>query len=472
MKVLFLSLPKSSSDTPESQPLFKTPPTTHLWLAALLLRDGHQVAFVDAIAHSLSPEQIYAEVEREAPDIVGVTVFTCAFHNVVRISEGIKARFPAIKIFAGGYHVNSVPEDFRRDCFDFAFIGEAEKTLPEVMTRLEAKATDFKDIPGLVHFDKTLGEWCSRPPAPFIQNFDDHPILPYEMVLANGYNSWWTTDQSKKHSFMATVTGKGCPMACSFCDISKTEGMKYRCMSAERVLQEIGRMVELGITHIEFRDPFFTVNTARVKDIAQGIIDHGYKIEWGFSTTARKIKDMELLKLLKRSGCRFVFVGIESGDPAILMREKKLTHQQAIDTIGAIKSAGIDVHCSFIFGLEGDTKASMEQTLQFAKVLSPTTASFSIAVPYPGTAIWDSYLEKGWIKTKDWSHYGGDEPVFETPEISAEDLKTMFTRAHHSFYFRPSYILRRLFKLRSLSEFRRSAVIAWNLLFDAFAYKR
>ena len=141
------------------------------------------------------------------------------------------------------------------------------------------------------------------------------PLLPYDMVLKNQYNTWWTVIDPKKHKYMATVTGKGCPVNCSFCDVTKTEGLYYRAMSPQRVVKEFAHMYfNLGITHIEIRDPFFTIDIDRVRKISQGLIDEGIKVEWGCSSTAQRIKDLDLLKLMRKSGCRFIFVGIESGN--------------------------------------------------------------------------------------------------------------------------------------------------------------
>jgi radical SAM superfamily enzyme YgiQ (UPF0313 family) len=473
MKVMFISLPKYIASGHNLKPLFRTPPTTHLWLAALLLREGHSVVILDGIARNMSLEQILDEIEREKPDAVGFTVFTSGYPDVVQVASQVKLRFPGVLVLAGGYHVNSVPEDFERECFDFSFIGEAERTLVEVLRRLESHETNFKDVPGLVHFDKDGQKWSRTPAAPFILDFDDHPILPYEMVLDNGYDPWWVAANPSKNKFMATITGKGCPMECSFCDISKTEGMRYRCMGAERVLQELEYMhFRLGITHVEFRDPFFTINTGRVKDIAQGIIDRGIKIEWGFSTTLRKLKDPEFLALLKRAGCRFIFIGIESGNPEILMREKKVTKQQARDVMAMVKRSGLQTHCSFIFGLEGDTEETIQQTIDFSLDLSPTTASFCLAMPYPGTALFNSYMEKGYIKTTDWSKYDGGEGIFETPDLTPALIEKYLKIAHSKFYGRPSYIFQKLMTVRSFHEFFFMAKVAINILVDFRSYKR
>jgi len=388
------------------------------------------------------------------------------------MAKRIKEQFPKILIAVGGYHVNSVASDFYLDCIDYIFTGEGEYSLLELMNRLDAGDESREGILGLIYRDPS-GNWVVNPPQEFITNLDNMPTLPYEMILNNGYTIWWTVIDPKRHKCMATITGKGCPMKCSFCDISKTEGVKYRAMSVERVIEEISYMSQLGITHIDFRDGCFTTDIKRVKKIAQEIINSGLKVEWGCNSTIRDIKNTDslFLKLLYDSGCRSLFFGIESGNPDILKREKKVTPEQVYKVIKMTQKAGIKAHCSFIFGLEGETEETMKQTIDMALRLNSQTVSFSIAAPYPGTKLYDSYKEKGYIKTFNWKLYGGEEPVFETEAISPKMLKSFLVTAHKKFYFRPSYIWKLLQSVRSYREIKNYISIALKMLFNTTSYK-
>ena len=167
-----------------------------------------------------------------------------------------------------------------------------------------------------------------------------------------------------------------------------------------------------------------------------------------------------------------MFVGVESGNPEILMREKKVTREQVLDVVTMIKRSGIQVHCSFIFGLDGETEETMKQTIAYALELRPTSASFSIAVPYPGTHLFDVYSSKGYIKTCDWGQYGGETPVFETEALTKEKLTRYLVQAHRRFYFRPSYVLERLRTVRSMRQFWQYASVAFHMVFDVLSYKR
>lgn len=472
MKISLISLPKNIAEGAIRKTVFKSPPVTHLWLASILMKDGHEVDIVDALTEGKDIAAVIEHLKAEKPDLIGFTVFTSAFHDVLYAAKAVKEALPSALTAVGGYHVNSIPEDFQKDYIDLVFIGETEFSVLELANRFDAGNFSREDIPGLMYFDAATQTWKNNVPAPFRQEFDDQPLLPYHKILHNNYNTWWTTIDHRKHKYMATVTGRGCPMGCSFCDITKTEGAKYRAMSTERVLLELEHMQSLGITHVEFRDPFFTANTRRVNEIAQGMIDRGIKIEWGCSSTIRKIQGREQLRLLYNAGCRFLFFGVESGNPDILYREKKVSPEKVIEVVKMTRQEKIQAHCSFIFGLEGETPETLQQTLDLSIRLNPSSASYSIAIPYPGTAQYNSYKAKGYITTYDWRYYGTEEPVFETPELSKEILKEMLDRAHRKFYFRPRYVWQRFLALTSFQEFMNHASIASRMLVDVTAYKR
>jgi radical SAM superfamily enzyme YgiQ (UPF0313 family) len=473
LKILFIALPKDISVAGEKASSIKSPPTTFIWLSGILIDQGHDASILDANTLCLNEEEIIRELERQNPDIVGFTVFTSCYPDILYMAKKVREKFPLIKIAVGGYHVNGVATDFMNDSFDLIFKGEAETSLLETMNRLGKGEDSYDGIPGLIYFDKKKADWVENPPADYIADFDDMPLLPYDKVLNNQYNTWWTVIDPKKHKYMATVTGKGCPVNCSFCDVTKTEGLYYRSMCPQRVVKEFAHMYfNLGITHIEIRDPFFTIDLDRVRKISQGLIDEGVKVEWGCSSTAQRIKDLDLLKLMRKSGCRFIFVGIESGNPEILKREKNVSPEQVFNTVNLIRKAGIQSHCSFIFGLEGENETTLNETLNFALALDPDTASFSIAMPLPGTQLFNSYKEKGYINTFDWKDYGGDKSVFETEDLSSKLLETYVVKAHRKFYFRPSYIFKRLLSVRSFGEIKLYVTMGFNMIFDVMAYKR
>ena len=461
MKVLFISLPHKIEFGEKINQVFKSPPITHLWLAANLEKEGHSVTILDALALGMTFDQIINEIEKEAPQIIGFTVFTSGYNDVMFAARRIKEKFIDIKIAVGGYHVNSLPSEFQHDYIDYIFVGEAEYDFVDLANGLDAGNLKKENIKNMVFYDSNIGEWVANEVREFRVDMDNQPLLPYEKILGNGYTTWWTTINPSHQKYMATISGRGCALDCSFCDISKTEGLRYRCMSSERVIEEIEYMSSLGITHIEFRDPFFTADMGRVVKIAEGLIKKNLKVEWGCSSTVQKMRDSKTLKLMYDSGCRFLFFGVESGNPEILKREKKVTPEKVANVIRMTKDAGIAAHCSFIFGLEGEDESTMKETLNLALKLKPSTASFSFACPYPGTAMYDSYVEKGYLTTEDWRKYDGHEPVFQTEQISKELLKKIFKKSSFTFLLQTVFFVRPLGRHKLLQGIS-SPCINWH----------
>jgi hypothetical protein len=149
--------------------------------------------------------------------------------------------------------------------------------------------------------------------------------------------------------------------------------------------------------------------------------------------------DAELLKRMKRAGCRLIHFGVESGSQRVLdSTNKKITLEAIRRGIRLTKEAGIETACFFMFGFPGERASEMEETLAFAKELNPTYASFHAVTPYPGTSIGQvaKPLQNGPDGEMSFPPYCPDhDPLF---------LDAMVRRAYLSYYLRLSYILSRL----------------------------
>jgi len=327
-------------------------------------------------------------------------------------------------------------------------------------------AGDLRKVKGLAW--KESNEIVTTERRPYSQKFDEMPLLPYEKINKNQYRPWWFS-HTKKDKFMTTVTSKGCPMQCIFCDIAKTEGTKFRCMSAARVIREVEYLYyEMGVNQLEFLDALFTTNKKRVKDICRMLIEKNIAIDWACSSTILHADDLEMLEMMSRSGCRMIFFGVESGNTDMIRKFKKVSLDLVTKVVGMTKSAGIRSHASFILGLPGETKETMSETVKYAKELGADSVSFSIAIPYKGTELYDIYKEK--IFVSDYRKFEG-RAVFEVPEYSPQYLENMVINAHRRFYFRPKYVISRLRSIRSMSELGAHFEVGVNLLQRKLRYK-
>ncbi len=465
-KIQFISPPKGLEGGQVKAPFYSNPPMAFLWLAGYLESKGVDCNIVDAYTTVRNISEILNEIEEYRPDVIGLSVFTIAAYDNLYLAEKIRERFPEIIIVFGGYHVNHYYDDIlKNEAVDFCILGEGEVSLWELVECLN-HGGDLSKVQGIVW--KEDGQIKETVVRSFRQRLDNMPVLPYEKVMINNYKPW-CFKRRKNNAFMTVVTSKGCPMQCIFCDIGKTEGKRFRCMSALRVLEEIEHLYyNLGINQIEFLDALFTTKSNRIREICRMIIERKIDIEWACSSSILHSNDIEMLELMKMSGCKAIFYGVESGNAQMLKEIKKVTIDTVKRVVSLTKSVGIQAHTSFILGLPGETKDRMQETVEFAKELAPSSVSFSVAIPYKGTKLFEIYKEK--IFVTDYRKFEGSA-VFRVPEYTPQYLESMVVEAHREFYLRPRYILSRIRDIRGWRDFWAHMEVAINLLRGNLSYK-
>ena len=465
-KIQFISPPRGLEGGQVKAPFYSTPPMAFLWLAGYLESKGVDCHIVDAYTSMLDIREILHEIENYQPDIVGLSVFTIAVYDNLYLAKKIRESFPNIIIVFGGYHVNHYYDEILNSgTVDFCILKEGEVSLWELIECLNYD-DDLSKVKGIVWNED--GQIRKTGDRAFCQKLDCMPILPYEKIMRNNYKPW-CFKRGKNNIFMTAVTSKGCPMQCIFCDIGRTEGKKFRYMSAWRVLAEIEHLIsKFGVNQIEFLDALFTTRKNRVKEICKMIIERRINIEWACSSSILHANDIEMLELMKMSGCKMIFYGVESGNAQLIKKVKKVTIDAVKKVVGMTRDVGICAHTSFIFGLPGETKETMQETVKFAIELDPDSVSFSVATPYKGTELYDIYKEN--IFVSDHRRFEASA-VFSVPEYPPQYLEAMIVEAHRKFYLRPKYVLKRLGNIGSWKDLCAHVEIAINLLRGKICYK-
>jgi radical SAM superfamily enzyme YgiQ (UPF0313 family) len=249
-----------------------------------------------------------------------------------------------------------------------------------------------------------------------------------------------------KHPYVSLYTGRGCRSKCTFCLWPQTVGgHRYRVRSAENVLAEIRWIKENmpEVKEIMFDDDTFTdtSNLPRVEAIARGMGELG--LTW--SCNAKANVPYKTLKVMKDNGLRLLLVGYESGDDQILLNIKKgLRTDIARRFTEDCRKLGILIHGTFILGLPGETKATIEKTIRFAKEINPHTIQVSLAAPYPGTSLYKQSVENGWLQENDAVNLVNDKGVqlaaISYPHLSKDEIFHSMEEFYKKFYFRPSKI--------------------------------
>jgi radical SAM superfamily enzyme YgiQ (UPF0313 family) len=222
-------------------------------------------------------------------------------------------------------------------------------------------------------------------------------------------------------------------------------GHRYRVRSAENVLAEVAwiRQNMPEVREVMFDDDTFTdsSNLARVEAIARGL----GKLGMTWSCNAKANVPYATLKIMKDNGLRLLLVGYESGDDMILRNIKKgLKTDIARRFTSDCRKLGIVIHGTFILGLPGETRETIQTTIDFAKEINPHTIQVSLAAPYPGTSLYKQALAEGWLREatgdKLVNEHGVQLAALSYPHLSSNEIFHSVELFYRQFYFRPAKI--------------------------------
>jgi len=436
------------------------PPLSLAWVAAIAEQAGHEVIIVDARTLDLSKEETLEVLEAFNPDIMGFMMTTYMFPDTLEWIKFLK-QYLKVPTLIGGYNLRVYPkESVSHPEIDFGVVEHAYYTIPALFKELESKDPNFSNVPGLVY---KKGENVVVTPHPQEIIFNEFPN-PARHLLPNELYAEFPTE---KKNFTVMVTSLGCPYDCKFCEASKTP---YNPRSPELVVEEIEECyLQHGIREIDIFDYEFTGIKSRVLEICRLLQDKKINIKWACRSRVDTV-DQELLEEMKRAGCSRIYFGLESGDQKILNGvSKKISIAQIQKTLGVCDSLGIKTLGFFLIGAPGDTKESIKKTIRFAKRLKLDYVQFSKCLAKPLTPLWKDLFKNG--ESDYWRNWiMGEETDRELPQpwtsLTNKEINTITRWAYISYYARPQYVLRQLYKLRSLSEFKRKVFAFFDMFFN------
>ena len=438
------------------------PPLNELYAATYSRQHGVFPIFLDAQSE---PDRYEKMVQARFENIFALVLMsaTQSFRRDVSLLERIKSIRPEIKTILFGSHPTFMPQySLQADAVDYIVRREPEQTLRELLAAL-SRNEDPSDLPGLGYKDAD-GAIHINPDRPFM-NLDDLPI-PDRSLLPKGVD--YFNPVVKKVPYTTMQTSRGCPGHCIFCTAPTFYGRRVRTRSAGSVLEELRQIKQMGFREVFFRDETFTAYENRNHEICEGILSENLDLAW-IANARVDMVDSTSLRLMKRAGCHMVKFGVESGNDEILRNYKKGTNQAQIrEAFAAAQSAGLDTHAHLVFGGPGETLETIDQTIRFVKDLNPTTASFGILTPYPGSELFDMVarehpeIKDGTDSNMDNLHVQGfyNESLCR---IEAPQLGRAVVRAYRKFYLRPTYLARRVLALRSIEEFMVLFVAGLNI---------
>ncbi|OIO34858.1 MAG: hypothetical protein AUJ70_00115 [Candidatus Omnitrophica bacterium CG1_02_40_15] len=420
------------------------PPLGLLYVAAMLEKSGEQVEIIDGEIESFTIRELALEAVKRKPDLIGVGATSVDFHLAKIFAEEIK-KCSDITVILGGPHATVLPDKVLQEnsCFDFLVRGEGEVTSVELVRVLKNSGkAGLKSVLGISY--KMGRDIIHNPDRPLF-NFQKDCVWPARHLLK--LNKYMFPSPKKGMRQMTVVQAtRGCPFGCIYC--YKMFGHVVRQRSISDVLAELKYVVrDLGCERVSFVDDTFTLDSSRVIELCEGIVKEKLKFGWICLARADTI-NTAMVKAMKAAGCDMISMGVESGNDAILKAIGKGENRaDFVNAFSILHNEGMTARASFILGLPGEARETIEETIRFSQELRVDRAFFNICTPYPKTLLWDiaengqalSFVDREFEYFTRWGN-----SVIELPGISAVDLKAYQRKAMIDFYCRPKIIFKHL----------------------------
>ena len=419
------------------------------YLAGYLLENGRKAEVIDEHIDPLSRQVLSRLLGKLSPPyIFGISTLTACAQRSYEIAGQIKHWYPDSAIILGGIHPTVLPEEaLGNTAVDFVVRGEGEGILLELYDAIKNRR-DCSGIKGLSY--KSGGKLIHNPPAelPVLDSFPPFPYHLFESGLG-------------KYNFSFISSSRGCPYECIFCSQRSISGKRFRYVSEEVVLGEIGLLINrYNQGHINFVDDNFTVDKQRVTSLCRGMIERGFqeKATFDCQTRADAVND-EILFLLRRAGFRVINYGLETASERLmLLLNKRETVAENIAAVKLTQKHGFGVSGTFIFGLPTETKIERWQSYRLAKDLDLDYVRFNNATPYPGTRLYEIAKSEGRLFVEDgWANLNACASLVQDsidasplPYLPAgcdeKELKKDIIKANLLFSLRPARVFKLLTK--------------------------
>ena len=466
MKILFLVPPETislESSVPKALEGGKGyyPKLGLLYVAAYYEREtGNRPVFIDCPPENVSQEELSRRVKEIQPDMVAMSIMTFNLLDALHTARILKRDHPNLKICLGGPHVNLYPkETLHQSEIDYVVFGEGEKIFASLIQALESSHT-LKSIKGLGW--KENGKGHINPAETELLDLNELPFPARHLVDVSSYKHII----GEGRQFFTIQATRGCPAACSFCDIRKT---KFRVRSPESVVNEIQQLVEMGVDDLFFVDDTITIDKKNVLEICDLIVKRNIKIHFKISARVDTI-NKEVIRALKKAGCYRIHYGIESASPKHLKYlQKGQTPEKVERACKMTRDAGMGFFAYMMIGIPHETKEEMFATVDFAKKLKPDYAQFSICTPYPKVELYYQMLHEGIVPEDYWQEFAENPSAdfkikFWNKDFSEEELRDLQDECHARFYRSPTYLMKQITKLRSWSDFTAKARMGTRIL--------
>ncbi|MHB8762914.1 MAG: B12-binding domain-containing radical SAM protein [Deferrisomatales bacterium] len=380
-------------------------------LATILARQGYECRVLVEEVRPVRAEDI------AWADVVGISSTTITAPAAYAWAD--RARAAGRVVVMGGPHVSFLADEALEHC-DYVVRGEGDEAMLELAQALDG-ARDPASIGGLSY--RAAGAVRHNPSRPLLRDLDRLPTPDFSLV-----EGW------SPRRVLPLSTSRGCPFRCRFCSVIPMFGTRYRFQSVDRVLDDLARAAG-SARHVFVCDDNFAADRKRAREICQGMIDRGIRVEWSAQVRADCARDPELVDLMARAGCWYVYIGFESLNPRTLEAfGKRQTVDDIRHAVAAFRRRGIRIHGMFVLGADPDDRRTIRETARFARQARIDSVQFLILTPTPGTPVHDEMAAAGRLLTRNWALYDAHHVVYEPLQLTPDELQREAERASARFY--------------------------------------
>ena len=395
------------------------------YVAAALKADGYPVQVLNGYEMDRDPEAIAQMLAEYRPEVIGFSILHANRWGGLDIARIAKRVDPRVKIVFGGIGATHLWRHFLTHFpeVDYVVLGEGEHTFLRLIRALESgdeAAAD--DIRGLAL--RKGGRPVRNPPRPPVEDLDSLP------------------NPARYFDYRHLALTRGCPGRCTFCGSPGFWGKTVRFHSAGWFVDQLERLALRGSRFFFFSDDTFTLDRQRVRDVCRMILQRGLEISWAAISRVDAV-DEETLLWMRRAGCIQISYGVESGSERIRrLLAKRISADQIRRAFALTTRYGILARAYFIYGCPGESRATIQDTLDLMDAIAPLGAVFYILDLFPGTALYAAYRKKHRVSDDMWLEHIEDIPYFETDPALTRRQVLAFGRTlrKHFYNHLPRYV--------------------------------
>ncbi|MBQ2644854.1 radical SAM protein [bacterium] len=424
------------------------------YVSAILKNNNYSTFLKDYQGEKSSIDDLVSDFEKENPDLVFMSITNGSILDDLKVVDLLKSKNnDTVFILKGSIFFNPNAELLSKlnlSNIDYLIGGEVEFIIDDLVNAHFQDKNLLKNIQGISYKDNE-NNWIINPQLEFKDELENLPFPDRESM----HNELYINPETNLPMALI-VTDKGCPYSCSYCLSPVISGKKIRTRSNENIIKEIKECVEkYNITNFFFKSDTFTANKAKILDFCKLLISEGLnkKINWVATARVNNIDD-ELIKLMKQAGCSLVAIGFESGsNESLSLMNKKTTTEMNLKAAKICKKYKLEILGYFLIGFPWEDERHLSDMKKHIFAINADYIEISVVVPFPNTPIYNELVEKN-TDLPDITGFDSYNNIYKKyGKLPAEKIAEFRKQTLLQYYTRPSYIIKKLLKIKSFSVF-------------------